>query len=164
MSIRTAFNNVGFGVGQFFDNMGSSLSSICSNVIGDVTSTAQGLFGGDVVGIDANQIPQMTAAINTYIKTLTDQLDLMESNAKTDQAFKGQYAQSVSEFVTAVKACCNAVISQLHAFEDQLDNSYSGQASTTIAEQYKETDSSLATDISTQSDELKSQYETYGGK
>ncbi len=153
-TIRTAFNNVGFKVSEGIDNITSTISSVFNNIIGDLQSTAQGLFAGDVVGIDVNQVPQMQAAIKAYVDALEEHLSQMEANASTEDAYKGDYATAVSEFVGAVKQCCYAVISQLLAFSDQL---------TAIQQSYSDNDSSLKTDISGQADELRQSYQEYSG-
>lgn len=151
-TIKTAFNNVTFKVNETIDNIGSSVSTVFNNIVGDLQSTVQGLFSGDVVGIDVAQIPTMQAAIQTYVDDLQEHLAEMKANASTDEAYKGDYASSVSDFIAAVQECCYAVISQLLAFSDQL---------TKIEESYRENDSSLSSDISSQADELRGAYDAY---
>jgi len=151
-TIRSTFQNVTFKVSEGLDNIVSGAQTLFDNIVGDFTSNLEGLFSGDVVGIDENQIDTMKQAIDDYVDALNEHLDTMESNATTSEAYKGSYAEAVTEFVAAVKTCCYAVVSQLLAFRDQL---------TAIGEKYAENDTALKTDISTQAEELSGSYEAY---
>lgn len=73
----------------------------------------------NVIGINANEVPNMQNAIRTYIdevKQTVAKLDALDPTI----AFKGEYANAVREYVEAVKYACSAVTSQLLAFNDQL--------------------------------------------
>ena len=153
-TLRTTFGNIGFSVSQGLDMVRSTFSTWIENILGTAQAGMESLVSGDVIGIDTTQIPTMQAAIDTYISDLNDQLATMEETAETSDAYKGQYAASVSEFIAAVKTCCYNVISQLLAFKDQL---------TEVQAKYEENDTSLASDISGQAGEMSSMYQAYDG-
>ena len=153
-TLRTTFGNIGFSVSQGLDYIRSSFSTLLENILGTAQAGMESLVSGDVIGIDSTQIPAMQQAIDTYISDLNDQLATMEESAETSDAYKGQYAAAVSEFIAAIKTCCYNVISQLLAFKDQL---------TVVGEKYVDNDTSMATDIGTQTSEMSSMYQAYDG-
>lgn len=153
-TIATEAQNIKFRAGQFIKGMVDNARSKFEAVVGRVDAFFEGLVTGDVVGIDANQVPQMKQAIKTYVDELKSHLDTMQTNAQTDEAFKGEYAAAISDFVAAVNQCCYAVISQLLSFSDTLDE---------VQAKYAEKDSTMAKDISGQAEELRSSYQEYSG-
>lgn len=91
------------------------------------------------VGINEESIPSMKAAVNQYIDALNQHLDQVKQDADTSQAFKGEYAVAIREFVDAVCLSCRYIISNLQAFNDDLD---------LVMAAYHEKDTSMAGDLS----------------
>lgn len=153
-TISNFVQNVKFSAGQAISSITDKAQSVFESIVGTVSAAFDGLVTGDVVGIDATQVPQMKQAISSYVEELKGHLDQMKTNAKTDDAFKGEYATAITEFVAAVNECCYAVISQLLAFNDVLDE---------VQAKYAEKDANMAKDITGQADELRSSYQAYSG-
>lgn len=154
-TIQQMAQQVKYAAGQTLSNITSGIKSKFDEIVGGVQAKVEGMFNGDVVGINTNEIPNMQAAIKTYVEGLEAHLETMKNNATTDEAFKGQYASAITDFVSAVKDCCYAVISQLEAFSAQLDE---------VRRTYEERDQQLASDISSQADELRSAYQAFDQK
>lgn len=155
MSLKTMGESMLFNIKETAQAGFDKVKSIADSVVGKVSSAASGIFSGDVIGINVNEIPNMQTAIKNYVDALNQHLDEVKQNATTDSAFTGAYAGAVTEFVTAVKECCYAVISQLLAFSDKLAD---------VKDQYDKRDKALASQIGEQSDEIKSSYTAYEAK
>lgn len=154
-TIQQMAQEVKYAAGQALSNITSGIKNKFDEIVGGLQAKVEGLFSGDVVGINTNEIPNMQNAIASYIEGLEAHLIEMKTNATTDEAFKGQYAGAITDFVAAVKDCCYAVISQLEAFSAQLDE---------VKVTYEERDQQLASDISSQADELRSAYQAFDQK
>lgn len=92
-----------------------------------------------IVGINDNAIDDMRFAIRVYVENLESHLDSVKQEAMDTQAFKGQYANSIIEYVDAVCNVVKSLTSQLLAFSDKLVE---------IKEKYHEQDINLTKSIS----------------
>lgn len=102
-----------------------------------------------VVGINVNHVPKMVDAINEYIKGVNDVINRLNSEVTTKDAFSGQYATAVSNYVAAVEKVCKSVISELEIFKSKLNE---------ISASYTSKDQSLGSTIGQASSSLASQY------
>lgn len=94
-----------------------------------------------VVGINANQIPTVIDAIDSYINGINAYINEMDPNANASVAFKSEAVmQSLNTYMNNVKTYVLNLISNLRAFEDKLIDvknqweSYAGNLSNTINE------------------------------
>lgn len=138
---------VAWGVGDTASSAFSKIGNVFEDAVGGLRGFAVGLIDYDVVGINEAAIPNMKAAIRAYIDNLNAHMDEVRTTADTSNAFKGTYAEEVSDFVRAVCECIEVVISQLLVFNDKL---------TEVYEAYVEKDKDVASSISNQADELRS--------
>ena len=74
-----------------------------------------------VVGINANQIPNMSQAIDTYINDVKTVLAKLNSDVSTSAAFQGDYATAVKKYVGAVEQVCNTVVGEMSSFKAKLE-------------------------------------------
>lgn len=134
----------------------SSFEQLVRNIAGGAGGVAGSIWnsGSTVVGINVGQIPDMQAAIDNYVKGLTDHLSQINSQLDTDTAFKGQYAAEVTNYVQAVTTACQNVVSQLKAFDDEL---------TKVQEAYTEYDKQLSQSIQGSSEEVSQGSQAYTG-
>lgn len=79
------------------------------------------MTGNDVIGIDAKEIPNMKSAVQTYVTTIQDKLNEIDTTVATDIAFKGTYADAVTSFTKSIKTACLALTSQMLSFNEELD-------------------------------------------
>ena len=76
-----------------------------------------------VVGINAQKIPAMIEAINTYVNKVKNHLDGIKPTADANGAYKGEEVQkAVENYVNKVKEYCFNLTSQLRAFNDKLSD------------------------------------------
>lgn len=151
-TFSTDAQKVIFNVKSTFGGIADSLQDAFQSVVGRVGATAAGLLNGDVVGINGAEIPNMQTAIRNYIDELQRHLDTVKTNTSTTNAFKGQYAMAVTEFVNAVCDACGCVISNLLEFNQRLDEVYAA---------YQAKDEQMASDIKAQGAELNSRFQRY---
>lgn len=83
-----------------------------------------GLFGGggfSIVGIDANRVPEMREQIRSSIQSIQAHLDGIESQTNSANAFRSEDIKAaVEKYVDSVKEYSKALISDLLAFSDKL--------------------------------------------
>lgn len=102
----------------------SSISTAAEEDIGSLIASAfQTLrstgFDG-VVGLELSQVDNMKRAITDYVDSIKTALSpLNASDAKT--SFGKEIAPKIEEFVTSVKQSCEAVISNMEAFNEDLE-------------------------------------------
>jgi len=152
MPLAQTVQSIRQGLTSEVRDIASSLSSKLSGIVGGISARVGSLIEGDVVGINEAEIPTMKTAIQTYVDALSEHLKEINAAADTSGAFKGQYADAIKEYTTAITTVCDAVISQLLKFRDQLDE---------IAEAYVANDESLASGVNAQASELSSAYQRY---
>ena len=105
------------------------------------------MFEGNVIGINANKIPDMIDAIEAYIKRIDSHLNEIRTNTSTENAMKGEYALAVKEYVNAACDVCYKITSHLRFFEDKLvavQKSFAARD-----ESMKDTIGSVASEMST---------------
>lgn len=145
-SIKQEAQKVMYSANETIRSTSDLFKSRFNSAISGLSAQFSGLVNGDIVGINVNHISQMKAAINNYVDDLKDHLSKMKSNANTSNAFKGEYAKAVTEFVQAIEIACGYVIESLLSFNTQLDE---------VAEKYQAKDTEVAGDIRNQAEQLK---------
>ena len=130
------------------------VNSWCSNLIADVGAGVSSAFNGDVVGINANKVPEMINAIEDYIqrvKTETDKLK-EKAEASTVKAMQGEYAAATKKYVETSAEVCYRIITQLRYFQDKL---------VAVKEAYQAKDQNMASTINSTTSEMNSTWQEY---
>ena len=96
-----------------------------SSVGGGGNSFFANFFGGgggfSIVGIDANRVPEMREQIRNSVNAIQTHLDGIEAQTNSSNAFRSEEVkQAVENYVNSVKDYCKALISDLLAFSDKL--------------------------------------------
>lgn len=151
-TITTEAQKLVWNAKSTFENLTSGAQDLFSSVVGRASAAASSILNGDVVGINGEEIPNMQAAIREYVNGLESHLNEVKQDADTSQAFKGEYAAAVKQFVEAVCDACDAIISNLLQFNQKLDEVYA---------KYQAKDTTMAADISGQAGELSASYTKY---
>ena len=139
--ISNEVEKVKWEAGSLLNNIKNTAGDVFDSVVGKGEAGVNAVLKYDVTGIDANQVPSMQTAINTY-----------DSTADTAQAFSGEYADGVKKFVVGVTVACGNVISMLLAFNDQLDE---------VKTAYEKKDETVKSDLVSQAGELESAFQRY---
>ena len=78
-----------------------------------------------IVGMNADKIPTVTQAIEGYVERISKKIGEVNALANADNAFKGgEIQKNVQDYVGKVKEYAGNLVSQLKAFEDELDAAY----------------------------------------
>ena len=81
------------------------------------------LADATVVGINANEIPNVYKEIEVYCEAIELQIKKIDEKAKSEQGFKGKgVSTALTNYITSVKYYCKNLVSQLKAFNDKLRN------------------------------------------
>lgn len=150
-AINTVYN-AGQGLVSGGKGLIDDVSTWCSSLVGDVSTAVTSAFSGDVVGINANKIPEMIESIEEYIKRVNTHLEEIKTNTSTENAMKGEYAAAVKAYVGAACDVCYKITSQLRYFEDKL---------MMVQEAYAQKDSQLAGTINDTASEMNSSWTEY---
>ena len=131
-----------------------AISDWCGNLVADVGAQISASFDGDVVGINANKIPDVINAIEDYIKRVDAKLTKLKENANTStaNAMSGEYAAATKLYVQTSADVCYRIITQLRYFEDKL---------IAVGEAYNQKDQNMASTIQTTTTEMNSQWTEY---
>jgi|GEM_PF-4616966 len=139
-------------------------SDVVKNAVGDFTSAMEakiGTFkaaigtlvtGSSYIGINGQKIPEMRNSIREYVAAIQTHLDKVVEDASTVQAFHGEYAKAITDYVTAIKKVCQDYTSTLLEFSDNLD---------AIAQIYHSKDTEFASNISSTASEASSSTTSY---
>ena len=85
--------------------------------------TAQSMGGYSIVGIDANRIPEMRDQIRNSVQAIQSHLDGIEAETNSSNAFRSDdIKNAVQQYVLSVKEYSKALISDLLAFSDKLQD------------------------------------------
>jgi len=151
--IQKAQNMLSVGFSNIKRGANDGLSKIKRN-ISEVSSFFKN-GGTTVVGINVNKIPDMKKAISDYCKEVDDALKNLK-NYDPKIAFKGTEIEPILvKYVEAVTEACQAVVSNLLAFNDQLDQ---------VVAAWTAKDTANASEISKSVESARSQYGKYVSK
>jgi len=151
-TISTEAAKIAWNAKSTFQNLTSGAQDLFNSIVGRAGAAASSILNGDVVGINGAEVPNMQAAIREYVDNLQKHLDNVKTDADTSQAFQGEYAAAIKDFVTAVCDACGCIISNLLEFNKRLDEVYA---------KYQEKDTTMAADIKGQAGELSGSYTRY---
>ena len=113
--------SVSWDVGNNINNANNNARNIFSELVTSSSSSVIDTMGKySILGINANAIDDMRFAIRVYVENVEEHLNFVRQDAMDTQAFKGQYAQSIIEYVNAVCDVVRSLTSQLLAFSDKL--------------------------------------------
>ena len=128
--------DLGTNINQASSSASNTFSDMASNSSSNVIES-MGKY--NLVGINANQVDDMRFAIRVYVENIESHLNQVVSEAEDTYAFKGQYAESIKEYIQAVCDVVKSLTSQLLAFSDKLVE---------VKEAYQERDINLTRTIS----------------
>lgn len=150
---RQEAQKVTWNVNQGINAATDKASGMFDSLVSGVRAQMQGVLNGTtVVGINVNEIPNMRNAIREYVTRLDEHLNSVRTNADTTQAFKGDYAIAIQEYVSAICEACKCVTSQLLAFSDQLVK---------VQEAYQNRDVELKSAIGSSTSDVQSSFDKY---
>jgi len=145
-SIKQEAQRISHNTNEVIRNASETIKSKFNSIIDNFNARYKGLIVGDTIGINVNEIPQMQHEIDLYVEELQSHLDNVVASASTADAFKGTYAQEVTEFVKAVKSACQRLIGDLLDFKKELQE---------VAERYVEKDKTVASNIRADAEAIK---------
>lgn len=156
MTWKTEVQKVLFDASQDVKSRVSMLSSFFESQLNHNAAEIYSLMNGSsVVGINVHEIPNMRSAIRIYVQDLERHLDEVATNADTSPAFKGEYADAITSYVTAITRACKSVTTQLLAFSDQLKE---------VSDSYEAQDRTLSENIRRSATGAEEQYQRYEEK
>lgn len=130
---------VSWDVGTNINTANSQARNVFSELAtGGSASVIESMGKYNMLGINANAIDDMRFAIRIYVENVESHLNQVQQEAADTFAFKGQYANSITEYIQAVVDVCKSLTSQLLAFSDKLVD---------IKEAYQEQDINLTRTI-----------------
>lgn len=136
-------NTVSWDIGSNINSANSQVRNTFSDLVSNGSSSVIDIMGKyNIVGINANAIDDMRFAIRVYVENIESHLNSVRQDALDTYAFKGQYANSIAEYVEAACDVVKSLTSQLLAFSDKLVE---------IKEAYQEQDINLTRSISSSS-------------
>lgn len=131
--------SVSWDVGNDINSANAQASNAFSEISTNGSSNIIDTLGKyNIVGININAIDEMRFAIRVYVENIESHLNSVQQDAMDTYAFKGQYANAISEYVQAVCDVVKSLTSQLLAFSDKLVD---------IKNAYQEKDVNLSSSI-----------------
>lgn len=113
--------SVSWDIGNNINSANSQARNAFSDLASRSSSSIVDTMGKyNVLGINANSIDDMRFAIRVYVENIETHLNSVKQEAMDTQAFKGQYAIAITEYVNAVCDVVRSLTTQLLAFSDKL--------------------------------------------
>ena len=86
-----------------------------------VDSPSRGLFGDDVIGLNASKIPEMKSAIMDMCNAIDAKLNELETDIDSNSAYRGEgIDEALKNYLGRVAEYCSNLTSTLRAFNDKL--------------------------------------------
>ncbi len=156
MSWRTETVKSSFDASDFITDASRTIGDFFSSIVEGIGNVIGDLFQDyDVIGINVSEVDNMRQAIRDYEALIEKHLEEVNTYADTNQAFKGEYATAIKDYVYAVTLACRYVVSYLNAFSDQLKE---------IKDAYEAQDVEQASKIRQTSSATESQFSRYQEK
>ena len=112
---------VSWDVGTNINTANSQATNAFSDLAQSGSSNVIDTMGKySIVGINVNAIDDMRFAIRVYVENIDSRLNQVLQEASDMSAFKGQYANSIQEYIQAVCDVVRSLTSQLLIFSDKL--------------------------------------------
>lgn len=147
--VQRVVNNVGNTFNTVSNTVQDTFGNVANRAISDVTGFFQN--GTTVVGINAQQIPAMKEAIRGYVNGIQSALGELV-NYNPEVAFKGEHVAELRKYIDAMINVCNAIVSNMLAFNDELSKVYAA---------YQAKEQASASAISSDASSRSSQYTAY---
>lgn len=102
-----------------YDGISSQANDDIDGLLASAFETLRSTGFDGVAGLELNQVQNMQTAITNYVEAIKEALSPLNS-ADAQAVFGKEIAPSVENFVIEVKNSCNAVISNMLSFNDDL--------------------------------------------
>lgn len=150
---RQEAQSIKWDLGQNIKSTVDKASNVFDSLVGGARAQLQGVLNGStVVGMNVGEIPNMRGAIRYYVEQVETHLKQVNEQADTTQAFKGEYATAIKEYVSAICTACECVTSNLLAFSDKL---------LVVQEAYQTRDAELKSAIGSSASDVQSSFSRY---
>ncbi len=137
-------------------SFGDKLTGIVSRVQGYVGTAFEVAKNGETfVGMKYSEIPTIRAAIRTYVTNVQNEVAKLNTDASNNNALKGEVASAANAYVKSVSDVAQAYVSSLLAYSDKMYE---------YGENYKASDTNLASNVSEEASALAGSAESYTEK
>lgn len=114
----TLSQNLG-NAGNVFSGISTSASDDIDSLLGSAFEALRSTGFDGVAGLETGQVTNMQRAITDYVESIKTALAPLNSS-DAQAAFGNTVAPKIEEFVISVKGACEAVITNMLAFNDDL--------------------------------------------
>lgn len=141
-------------------NFGDKLTDICSKIQGYAGTAFEVAKNGETfVGIKYTAVPGIRKAIRDYVTKVQTELDKLNTEATSDNAIKGEdLVKAAAAYVNSVDQVAKAYVSSLLAYSDKMYEYAFGEDG---KGGLKNSQATLASDVSTHANDLANSVETY---
>lgn len=102
-----------------FSNIGNTASEDIDSLLKTAFNVLRNTGFDGVAGLETGQVETMKAAITSYVDNINSALEPLNL-ADARNVFGDAIAPKIEEFVRSVKGACQAVVSNMGAFKDDL--------------------------------------------
>lgn len=153
MSLKSELNQFVSGVTDRFGDAYDNLKQKFTSWKNEAGAYFNGLYPGDVVGIDANKIPMMQEAIQAYVTSIQTTLDKTVQDNRPDQAFAdSSMKEAITDFNQAVVDVCKNYTSQLLKLYDLLSD---------VQKYYQDNQQKMSANLRSEASNTRSTVEEY---
>lgn len=104
---------------QLFDNFSSGLDEDIDSLVASAFEKLRSTGFDGVTGLETEKVKDMIGAIDDYIAGINRALEPLKG-ADATKAFGDQMNKAIEEFVVEIKSACEALISNVKGFKDDL--------------------------------------------
>lgn len=144
-------------------NIGDRFTSMINRVQGYVGTAFEVAKNGETfVGINYSEVPNIRAAISTYVSNVQTELGKLNTEASSSNAIKGEdVTNAVTAYVAAVDKVARAYVSSLLAYSDKMYEYANGGDGSKGMQQHQAT---LSENVSAEAKALTNDIEEYDPK
>ena len=104
---------------QLFDNFSSGLDEDIDSLVASAFDKLRSTGFDGVTGLETGKVEGMIQAVDSYIEGINGALSPLNGSDAT-KAFGDQMNKAIQDFVIEIKSACEALISNIKGFKDDL--------------------------------------------
>ncbi len=148
MSLQSLVGNVTSKVGNTVQDVVGQAKAHITNIFGTVKTGFSNIWGGGFAGIDENGLETLKGSIDTYCQGIEDTIKGFNEDANIEQAYKGVVGDAVRAYCEGVKELLAAYVSTMRTEKEDANTAF---------QNWKAAASQLASDITADADQIRSQ-------
>lgn len=119
MSLMSFVNDGIDFIGETADELINAATGEIENIIGSAKTAISNLYDGGFVGMSKEGFENLNQKIETYCKSIEEEINKFNEEAKNSEAYAGEISTAVHEYVKAIQGLLTAYVSTMRINQEQ---------------------------------------------